>query len=70
VLSVLAGVLGENRISIRQLVQPDAEEGQPVHVVMLTHAAREGDVQKALQRIDAQSSTAAPTLHLRIENPA
>lgn len=69
VLAVLAGALGDHGVSIRQLVQPDAQEGQPVAVVVLTHLAREGDVQAALATIDARSTTAAPTLRLRIEDP-
>ena len=70
VLAALAGALGEQGVSIRQLIQPDAQEGRPVAVVVLTHAAREGDVTGALRAIDAQSTTAAPTLRLRIEDPA
>lgn len=70
VLATLAGALGEHGVSIRQLIQPDAQEGEPVAVVVLTHPAREGDVVAALATIDAQHTTASPTLRLRIEDPA
>ena len=69
VLSVIAGVLGESRISIRQVMQPDAEEGKPVPVVILTHRAREGDMASALQKIDKQDFTFAPAQLIRVEDP-
>jgi len=54
VLARVAGVLGEQQISITSCIQQDlpAEGETHVPVVFMTHEAREGDVQEALRRID------------------
>ncbi|MFW5926289.1 MAG: homoserine dehydrogenase [Myxococcota bacterium] len=70
VLARVSGVLGEHQVSIEQMVQDGrgGDEGKPVHMVMLTHEARERDVRKALAVIDAMEDIVAqPTRVLRIE---
>jgi homoserine dehydrogenase len=67
VLGKLASVLGKYDVSIEQMVQEGHETSEPVAVVVLTHPAREGDVQSALRDIaDLDVVTAAPKA-LRIE---
>ncbi|MFW6049599.1 MAG: homoserine dehydrogenase [Myxococcota bacterium] len=71
VLARVSGVLGEHGVSIEQMVQ-DGRGGEtgsePVHMVMLTHEACEGDVRKALSIIDGMGDIIMqPTHALRIE---
>ena len=49
VLGQLMTVLGAHSVSIARVVQ---EIGEPVHVIVTTHEAREGDVRAALAEID------------------
>ncbi|MFP4416911.1 MAG: homoserine dehydrogenase [Chitinivibrionales bacterium] len=51
ILSQIASVLGDHGISIASLVQPESS-GDDVPVVMLTHAARERNLQKAIAEIE------------------
>jgi homoserine dehydrogenase len=67
VLGKLASVLGKFDVSIEQMVQDGHETAQPVFVVVLTHPAREGDVQNALREIAALDVVTAPPQALRIE---
>jgi len=67
VLSKIAGILGEHQISIATVIQKGREEGSSVPIVMLTHEAREEEVQKALKKIDQLEVVTAPTKLVRIE---
>jgi homoserine dehydrogenase len=68
VLGQIARVLGEHDISIWQLVQEAAPSpGQPAAVVVVTHPARERQVQAALRAIDPLPVIAAPSRLLRIQ---
>lgn len=67
VLSKIAGILGEHQISIATVIQKGREEGSSVPIVMLTHEAREEEVQKALKKIDQLEVVTAPTKLIRIE---
>jgi homoserine dehydrogenase len=69
VLAELAGILGQNQVSIAHLVQdaPDDAPGANVEVVLLTHGAREAHVTEALKRIDALPHMRAPARRFRIE---
>jgi homoserine dehydrogenase len=67
VLARIAGILGDKGISIEQMVQRGREANAPVHVVMLTHEAREAAVQAALGWIDALDFVTSPTRVVRIE---
>lgn len=67
VLSQISGALGEHNISITSVYQPERDEGQQVTVVMMTHEAREEDVQRALSSIeDLEVSLDKPML-IRVE---
>ncbi len=67
VLSKIAGILGEHQISIATVIQKGRQEGSSVPIVMLTHEAREEEVQKALKKIDQLDVVTAPTKLIRIE---
>jgi homoserine dehydrogenase len=54
ILSKIAGVLGDNRISIASVIQKEKEEKfEHVPLVMMTHDAVEEDVRKAMKTIDS-----------------
>ena len=69
VLSAISGVLGRNAISIESVIQKGRREGERDHVplVMMTHEAREKDVQAALSEIDRLEFVSAPTILIRVE---
>jgi homoserine dehydrogenase len=67
VLSRVAGVLGENNISIAQVIQKDRAKGEAVPVVMMSHEARERDMRVALAAIDRLRVVSMPTTMIRVE---
>ncbi|MBX3275494.1 MAG: homoserine dehydrogenase [Sandaracinaceae bacterium] len=69
VLARIAGVLGAFDVSIEQMVQEGRGGGsdEPVHVVMLTHEAREENVRHALREIELLKGMVARARALRIE---
>jgi homoserine dehydrogenase len=68
VLSRVAGILGENDISIANVIQKGrAATREAVPVVMLTHEAREKDMRAALSAIDRMRDVATPTTMIRVE---
>jgi homoserine dehydrogenase len=67
VLSQIAGVLGRHNISIASVIQQGRKEGQTVPVVIMTHTARERDVQAALRDIDKMAFISEPTTLIRVE---
>jgi homoserine dehydrogenase len=67
VLGQLTTVLGDNEISIAQVLQEGPRDpDRPVRVVMLTHQAREGNVRRALTQIADLSSVVEPVSVIRI----
>jgi homoserine dehydrogenase len=69
VLAEIAGILGQESVSIAHLVQdaPDQGANAAVEVVLLTHMAREAAVEQALARIDQLPHVRAPARRFRIE---
>ncbi len=67
VLSQIAGVLGRYRISISSVLQQGRKEGQTVPVVIMTHMAKERDIQNALREINPMSYISEPTTLIRVE---
>ncbi len=65
VLASISRVLGEHNISIEAVTQKGRQDQGPVPIVMLTHEAKEADVQKALAIIDALEVIAEPTVIIR-----
>ncbi|NPA15725.1 MAG: homoserine dehydrogenase [Deferribacteres bacterium] len=67
VLSKISGVLGKHSISIESVIQKGRREKGFVPVVMMTHEAKEKDVQKALKEIDTLDVVGARTVLIRVE---
>ncbi|HKN87253.1 MAG TPA: homoserine dehydrogenase [Nitrospiraceae bacterium] len=67
VLSQIAGVLGQHGISISSVIQKGRKEGQTVPVVIMTHTAREREVQSALYEINRMPFISEPTTLIRVE---
>jgi len=67
VLGDIAGILGENDISIASVIQKKENPEKSVPIVMLTHQAMEKKVQKALKLIDKLNLIKKPTVTIRVE---
>src|SRR5213594_1175386 len=67
VLSKVAGILGDNIISIANVIQKGRGTREAVPVVMLTHEALERDMRHALAAIDRLPDVAAATTMIRVE---
>jgi len=69
VLGRIASNLGGSGVSIEQMVQEGRGDasGLPVQIVILTHSARERDVEKALAAVAEHDFVARPTAVLRVE---
>ncbi len=68
VLSKISGILGKYEISIEAVIQKGRSVGGAVPLVLLTHRAREEDVQKAIQEIDRLDVVADKTMVIRVES--
>ncbi|HDZ91503.1 MAG: homoserine dehydrogenase [Deltaproteobacteria bacterium] len=67
VLSRIAGILSEHRISISSVIQKGRKSEGPVSIVMLTHEARESAAQKAISAIDKLDVVTDKTVVIRVE---
>jgi len=67
VLAQVTGILGKHEISIASVIQKVRHQAKAVPVVLMTHAAQEGSMQKALREIDALRVIVAPTRMIRVE---
>ena len=68
VLAAIAGIFARHNISLAQVIQKRAAEGESaVPLVMLTHQAVEKDLTQALQEVEGQDSILAPTMLIRVE---
>ncbi len=68
VLSKISGILGDHGISIDSVIQKGRQHAGPVHIIMLTHEARERDVRQALEVIDRLEVALDRSLFIRIED--
>jgi len=66
VLAQVTKVLGAHRISLSAVLQQEAGASRFVPVVITTHLAREGDMQKALSQINRLAALQPPAVCLRI----
>lgn len=69
VLSKISGILAKYDISIAAVIQKGREIRQAVPIVMITHEAKEANVQKALAEIHQLDIIAEKTILIRIEDP-
>ncbi|MDD3089555.1 MAG: homoserine dehydrogenase, partial [Candidatus Omnitrophica bacterium] len=67
VLARIASMLADNGISIASVSQEERKEGQTVPVIILTHKAREGDLRKAIAKIDDFDLVKGRTVVIRRE---
>lgn len=63
----IASLLGANHVSISSVYQHGREEGKEVPIVVLTHRAKEKNIQMALKEIDKLNVIAKKTLLIRME---
>ena len=68
VLSKISGVLGNNSISIASVIQKGRGEKGGVPLVVMTHSAKEKDIQKALSEIDKLDVVLDKSVLIRVEN--
>lgn len=69
VLSKISGILAEYDISIAAVIQKGREIRHAVPVVMITHEAKEANVQKALAKIHQLDIISEKAILIRIEDP-
>jgi len=68
VLSKISGILGRNNISIHSVVQKGRQTRKgSVSIFMLTHDAKESNLQKALKQVDKLEILHSKTIVIRIE---
>jgi homoserine dehydrogenase len=68
VLSKVSKILASQHISIASVTQKERQRRKFVPVIMITHEARELDMQKALAKIDKLSVIKSPSQIIRIED--
>jgi homoserine dehydrogenase len=68
VLAAIAGILGQNGISIQSVQQKGRKTDGHVPIVMLTHRAKEADVRQALAQIRGLGVVGAAPMFIRIED--
>ena len=68
VLSKISGILGNNSISISSVIQKGRGEKGGVPLVVMTHSAKEKDIQKALSEIDRLEVVLDKSVLIRVEN--
>jgi len=67
VLANIADILGDYGISIASVVQKERREEHVVPIVMLTHDAKEKNMQMALKKINKLSTIKRKTVLIRLE---
>ncbi len=68
VLAKIAGILGERDISIVSVIQKGVLMNGYVSIVMLTHEARESDIRKAVDTIEALDEVGGKPVVIRVED--
>jgi homoserine dehydrogenase len=67
VLAGISSILADSDISIASVSQEERNVGRNVPVVILTHKAKEGDMRRAIGRINEQGYVKAETVVIRME---
>jgi homoserine dehydrogenase len=69
VMAAIAGILGEEGISIEAIQQKEPEESEThVPIIMLTHRVKEGDMNRAITRIEALEAVHGKVVRIRLES--
>jgi homoserine dehydrogenase len=67
-LAKIAAILARSKIGIASVFQPQGDEGGVVPLILMTHAAPDAAMQKALQAIARSPVVKAPPMMLRVES--
>ena len=68
VLASITQILGDSQISIEAFIQKEPEEGvNQVDIILLTQRVREGDMDTAIQQIEALDVTCSAVTRIRVE---
>jgi len=68
VLAEVTRILGDKNISIEAFIQKQAEhEGDDVNLILLTHRVNEGDMNNALEQIEALDVINDEIMRIRVE---
>jgi homoserine dehydrogenase len=67
VLATIAGCLSQFGVSIESMIQRGRSSGEPVPIVMITHDAREADLNAALELITRERAVTEPPCRIRME---
>jgi homoserine dehydrogenase len=67
VLAKIATVFAKHRISIESVIQKAVSQGDNVPLVIMTHEAREGDIQEAMKQFAKLDPVAGDVQLIRVE---
>lgn len=67
-LAKIAAILGQSKIGISSVIQPEVHEGESVPLILMIHDATNAAMSKALGRIAKLSVIKAPPVLIRVEN--
>ena len=68
VMAKIARILGESKIGIASIIQPEGHEGESVPLILMIHDARNDAMKKALAKIAKLGVVKAPPVMFRVEN--
>ena len=66
-LAKIAAILGQSRIGISSVIQPEGHEGESVPLILMIHDATNAAMARALHRIRALSVVKAEPMMIRVE---
>jgi homoserine dehydrogenase len=67
VMAKIARILGQSKIGIASIIQPEGHEGESVPLILMIHDARNDAMAKALAKIAKLSVVKAPPVMIRVE---
>lgn len=67
VLAAISRCLSQFGVSIESMIQRGRAPGEPVQIVMITHDAREADLEAALKLIEQEGAVTEPPCRIRME---
>ena len=68
VMAKIASILGQAKIGIMSIIQPQGHQGETVPLILMIHDAPNGAMQKALARIAKLPVVKAPPVMIRVES--
>jgi homoserine dehydrogenase len=67
-LAKIAAILAQCKIGIASVIQPEGHEGGIIPLILMTHAAPNAAMKKAMQQIVRSPVVKAPPMMLRVES--